>query len=184
MALRKRRAAMEMSVGTMVTIVLLMVVLVLGIFFIQKIFRSATNAIDLTDQQLTDELNKLFASGEEKKLVIYPQTMSIEIKKGEQGGFGFAIRNRETSDGSFAYTTDLQEVASNCIMTHEEAEDLLILGKTGSNINIRSGSEMDSAKRIMFEVPESSPLCTIDYILDITKDGEAYTQAILTVKIK
>ena len=179
-----KRAAMEMSVGTMVTIVLLMIVLVLGIFFIQKIFKTANNAIDLTDQQLTSQLNKFFASGEEKKIVVYPETRIIEVKKGDQGGFGFAIRNKETSNGVFAYTTGVQEIASNCEMTQEQADRLIILGKSGSNINILSGSVMDSAKRITFDIPESSSLCSIDYILDITKDGVQYTQAILTVKIK
>ena len=43
---KSKSGAMEMSVGTMVTIVLLMIVLVLGIFFIQKIFGAGTNAID------------------------------------------------------------------------------------------------------------------------------------------
>ena len=37
-----KKAAMEMSVGTIVTIVLLMSVLVLGIFMIQKIFSGST----------------------------------------------------------------------------------------------------------------------------------------------
>ena len=179
-----KRAAMEMSVGTMVTIVLLMIVLVLGIFFIQRIFSSANDALDLTDQQLTSELLKLFSNSEEKKIVIYPTTLSTEIKRGEQGGFGFLIRNKEQTNGVFSYETVLQEVASNCIMTDEEAEALLILGKSGSGINLGSGAIMDSAKRITLEVPESSPLCTIDYLLSITKDGEPYTQASLTVKIK
>lgn len=182
--MKSKRAAMEMSVGTMVTIVLLMVVLVLGIFFTQRIFKSATNAIDLTDQQLTNELNKLFASGEERKLVVYPPTLAVEIDRGDQGGFGFAIRNREQTDGVFSYTTSLQEVASNCIMTDEEAENLLILGGSGSGINLGSGALMDSAKRITFDVPESAPLCTIDYVLDIQKGDKPYTQANLRVSIK
>ena len=38
----KKRGAMEMSVGTIVTIVLLMTVLVLGIFLVQRIFTSST----------------------------------------------------------------------------------------------------------------------------------------------
>ena len=175
---------MEMSVGTMVTIVLLMIVLVLGIFFIRQIFDVSKGAIDLTDQQLKDQLNQLFTADEEKKIVIYPERKIVEIKKGKQDAFGFAIRNTEQTDGVFAYTTKVQEIASNCVMSEQEADNLLILGKSGSGINIASGSIMDSVKRITFNVPESTSLCTIDYVLDITKDDAYYTQAYLTLKIK
>ncbi|MEM3091480.1 MAG: hypothetical protein QXU39_02390, partial [Candidatus Pacearchaeota archaeon] len=58
-SLRQKHAAMEMSVGTMVTIVLLMIVLVLGIFFIQKIFSAGTNAIETIDNQVQNEIQKL-----------------------------------------------------------------------------------------------------------------------------
>ena len=58
--IKQKKAAMEMSVGTIVTIVLLMSVLILGIFLIKNIFSSAKNAIDLTDEQLNAEINELF----------------------------------------------------------------------------------------------------------------------------
>ena len=41
--MKSKRGAMEMSVGTIVTIVLLMSVLVLGIFLVQKIFKTGMN---------------------------------------------------------------------------------------------------------------------------------------------
>ena len=50
--MKSKRAAMEMSVGTMVTIILLVTVLVLGIFFVQKIFKSGTSAIDNIDTEV------------------------------------------------------------------------------------------------------------------------------------
>lgn len=178
-----KTGAMEMSVGTLVTIVLLMLVMVMGIYLIMQIGKSAKGAIDLTDQQLKDQINKLFSNDESKKLVIYPDTETIEIKKGAEDAFGFAIRNIEPTAGVFAYSTKVQEIASDCTMTEDQADKLIILGKSGSDINILSGSKMDSAKRVTFSIPESASLCSIDYILDITKDGSSYTQAILTVKI-
>ena len=73
---------MELSVGTMVTIVLLVMVLILGIVLIQNIFKGAKGAVDLTNDQIRDELNKLFS--EEKKVVIYPGTKRVEIKHTSQ----------------------------------------------------------------------------------------------------
>ena len=59
-----------MSVGTIVTIVLLVTVLVLGLVLVRTIFASAKGAVDLTDQQLRNELSKLF--GEERRVSIFP----------------------------------------------------------------------------------------------------------------
>ena len=63
------KGAMEMSVGTIVTIVLLMSVLVLGLYFVQKIFASGSNAIDSVDSQVQSEINRLFSNGETKLAV-------------------------------------------------------------------------------------------------------------------
>ena len=122
-----KKAAMEMSVGTIVTIVLLMGVLVLGGFLIQKIFTSARGAIDLTDEQLRNEIEQLFSEDNTKQIVIYPATREVSIKKGEDGAFGFSIRNTENEDGVFSYTVGVVEVASDCHMTAAEAEKLIIL---------------------------------------------------------
>ena len=77
--INSKRAAMVMSVGTMVTIVLLMTVLILGLVFVRQIFSSAKGAIDLTDQQLRNEIAKTFS--EESKISIYPGTRFLEIKQ-------------------------------------------------------------------------------------------------------
>ncbi len=101
---KSKGGAMEMSVGTMVTIILLVTVLVLGIFFIQKIFGAGTNAIDNIDSSIQSEINKLF--GEEGKLlVIYPNSRQITLKKGDDPrGFAFSVKNDESESRSFSYT--------------------------------------------------------------------------------
>ena len=82
--MENKKAAMELSVGTMVTIVLLMIVLVLGIFFIQRIFKVANGAVDLTQQQLRDQLQKTFGS-DDQRISIYPETRYVEIKQESTG---------------------------------------------------------------------------------------------------
>src|SRR3989337_788975 len=97
--MKNKRAAMEMSVGTMVTIVLLMIVLVLGIFFIQKIFATGTNAIDTIDNQVQNEIQKLFAQ-EGKTIAVYPTSRDVILKKGDDPrGFAFSIKNEGDAAG-------------------------------------------------------------------------------------
>jgi len=100
--MNNKRAAMEMSVGTIVTIVLLMSVLILGIFLIQKIFGTAKGAIDMTEQQLYEQINKLFSSDEGQRVMVYPQTRSLTIKKKKSDAFGWGIYNDHPDEESFS----------------------------------------------------------------------------------
>ncbi|MDD5015377.1 MAG: hypothetical protein PHW73_09850, partial [Atribacterota bacterium] len=105
--MKSKNAAMEMSVGTIVTIVLLMSVLILGIFLIQRIGGVARGAIDLTEKQLYTELNKLYEANEDQKIILYPQSNLLEIKKGKSDGFGLLINNRLETDETFSYEITL-----------------------------------------------------------------------------
>ena len=87
----RKKGAMEMSMGTIVVVVLAMTMLILGIVFVQKIFKSATGAIDLTDEQLRNEINKLF--GDDQELAVYPGTRRVSIKQESVDGVGFGIKN-------------------------------------------------------------------------------------------
>ena len=71
---------MEMSVGTIVTIVLLMSALVLGLVLTRTIFNTSRSAVDLTEQQLTNEIGKAFGSDEDK-LAVYPKSGRLTIKQ-------------------------------------------------------------------------------------------------------
>ena len=85
---------MEMSVGTIVTIVLLMTVLILGLVMVRTIFKGSIENINAVDQSVKNEINKLFSEDTSRQIVVYPTSRYIVIKKGEDNlGFGFSIRN-------------------------------------------------------------------------------------------
>ncbi|MCH7640749.1 hypothetical protein IID22_00925, partial [Patescibacteria group bacterium] len=158
--INNKKAAMEMSVGTIVTIVLLMTVLIMGLVLVRTIFKSSIENINVIDESVKSEITKLFSEDNNKKLVIYPARKQISLKKGESGGFGFSIRNVEQTTGSFSYEVSVIEVTANCQMTTEAAENLIILGRSGSNIVISSGSILD-AILVRYKIPESASLCNI-----------------------
>ena len=54
--IENKKAAMEMSVGTIVTIVLLMSVLVLGLVLITNIFSGATSSVKTIDDKVKSEI--------------------------------------------------------------------------------------------------------------------------------
>src|SRR3989344_967194 len=111
-----KKAAMEMSVGTIVTIVLLVTVLILGLTLIRTIFKSSIDNINGIDQSVKNEINKLFGEDDKIKVIVYPPSRLITIQKGnEEGlGFGFSIRNLEETEGRFSYTISYIESKREC----------------------------------------------------------------------
>ena len=170
-----------MSVGTIVTIVLLMSVLVLGIFLIKNIFSSSKNAIDLTDKQLTSEIEKLFS--EESRLVIYPTSMLLKLKQEEAGAVGLGIKNLATSAGqgdTFSYEVVASE--NNCGLSNSEIEEWIILGKSEENIQITIG-EMEVA-RVTFQIPSGTPLCSARFRVNVYVEGDSYDTESFDVQVK
>jgi len=170
MNIKNKKAAMEMSVGTIVTIVLLMAVLVLGLVLVQNIFGSATNAINIVDDQIQGEISKIFQD-EGATLVIYPTSREITLDKNDDTprGFAFAVRNDGVEEETFSYIVVAEDV-TNCgsAFTEEDAEDLL-LGGVGS-YTLGSGEDTVSNKDIIkFTLNEDVPLCTMVYRLHVCK---------------
>lgn len=182
MKINSKRAAMEMSVGTMVTIVLLVSVLVLGIFFIQKIFGAGTNAIDSIDNEVQSEIDRLFER-EDKPLAIYPTSRDVIVKKGDDPkGFAFSVKNDDEGSTAFTYSLTATDV-SNCkgSLTKETANGYLV-GGSGS-FNLGMGNALDLPRLIKFDVPKTAPVCTIIYNLDIQRNGPFSTADVfITIK--
>lgn len=180
-----RKAAMEMSVGTIVTIVLLVTVLVLGLVLVRTVFDTGTDAVDQIDTAVQNEINKLFA--DEGNLVVYPASRELTLERGEDPkGFAFSVKNNEeTSDATFSYSlTTTEDDVSRCGegFTKNDAENMLIAG-TGE-FSLGPGAKLDIPRLIRFDVPETAPLCTIVYNLEIQKEGSAYSTAQIFVTIE
>ncbi len=183
--IKNKKAAMEMSVGTIVTIVLLVSVLILGIVLIKNIFFSATNVVDLTNEQLTQEVNKLFSS--ENKVAVYPSTRFIKIKQDEIGGVGVGIKNLLTGasgDKKFSYTVSVSDpdLDKKCKVSKETVENWISTGRSEEDIPIPSGDS--STQLVKFEIPLGSPLCTIRFRINVDVEGESYATDLFDVQIK
>lgn len=86
----KKLGAMEMSVGTIVTIVLLMAVLVLGLVMVRQIFGTATKSVNIIDDQVTNEINNLFGDSGDTLVVSLGNQNTAEVKQGTEN-FGIPI---------------------------------------------------------------------------------------------
>lgn len=168
-----KKAAMEMSVGTIVTIVLLMTVLILGLVLVRTIFSGAVENISGIDQAVKNEINKLFSEDTSRKVVVYPSTRKITIQKGEQNlGFGFSIRNIEQTEETFSY--DISAVEASCNIQLTTADNYITLGKSRTGVRLSAGSFMEDPIFVRFGIPETAPPCQIRYAIEIESSQGLY----------
>lgn len=161
-----------MSVGTIVTIVLLMSVLVLGIFLVQEIFSSSSNAIDQVNDQVTNQINDLFASGD-RDLIVFPPSESVSIQRGSESpkGFAFAVRNPSKDEGlaKFDYEiTPTDSLDSRCPGVSKEDVEGWMLGKSGS-FELEP-TQQSRATDVLFTIPETAPECQFQVKVDISSE--------------
>lgn len=189
MKIGNKKGAMEMSVGTIVTIVLLMAVLVLGLTLTTNIFRGASNSIDSIDDGVQEEINGLFSQNDLTKISIYPGT-SVSIKKGgEDSGFAFSIRNDGSDRGATTFRYSINAMDNDCGIPKttrglEQLTNFISLGQSGNGIGIPEGNVMDYPMMVKFKIPENAPPCEIRYKLDVeNEDNPDYAEAIIDVKI-
>ena len=183
--MENKRAAMELSISTIVVIVLAVTMLILGLVLVRSIFNSGKGVIDLTDQQLREEVNKLFS--EDKKMVVYPGTRLIDIKQGNVDGVGIGIKNLLTGESGskeFSYVVQVSDpdLKKKCGVTEAVAESWITTGRQEDNIPIPAGDL--STQKVLFDIPIGSPLCTLRYRINVKVDGESYATDFFDVTLK
>ena len=173
---KNKRAALELSIGTIVILVLAMSMLILGLILIRTIFSGAKFNVETMNQKVESEINKLFV--EDQRAVIYLPNRIAEIKQGDEFGLGFGIQNAvATQKFRWSVTVADDNIRKKCGVRENEAEAWITTGGTGS-VDVSSGQKYTDIVR--FNVPEGAvsdiSTCIIRYKLEIKKeDGTPYT---------
>lgn len=173
---RNKKAAIELSINTIVVIVLAMSMLILGLVLVKNLFSGANNNVNTIADKTKDEINKLFT--EDQRLIVYLPNRILKVKQGETWGIEFVIKNLLTGksdDSSFSYEVSVNdpELKSKCQgITEKEISSWISAGRTGTNIAIAPGSKF--VDTIRMSIPEDSPLCTIRFNLNIKESGKTY----------
>jgi len=181
---KNKKAAIELSVGTIVVIVIAMSMLMLGLVLVKNIFSGATYNIDQLNEKVKGEINALFADEDQRVVLYLPKGNKIEVDQGEDFGVGFAIRNTmkgESQSGTFTYNVQASSIEKDCDLSLEKANNFLRLGDSGT-FQLAPGSEPHFAK-VDIRPAESAPLCIIRYDIAITKDGQAYKTSFFDMQI-
>ncbi len=164
----KKKAAFEMSMSTIIIIVLSVSFLILGLVLIRNIYQVADKSITGIDTQLTSQLQKIFTD-ETKNLVIYSGTNNIVKIRAGTSNFGIAVAAqtinnlRVDNESLVQYKIDLVDDGSirSCIR-------LLTKTRTTTLFNDKHGVWLDSSgadgpisgKIIYVTIPIDTQTCT------------------------
>ena len=176
-----KRGAMEMSMGTIVTIVLLMSVLVLGLVFVKNIFKSGDNVIKMTDSQLQQKVSSIFENPD-LKVTIYPTTKNLEVTPNEKGQIAIGIKNvanRVSEAKWFSYAVYAEN--NTCGIPNPNQLKWLVLGASNS-MQIPVGEF--AYRRITVLVPEGTPNCIADFGVTIKRGSEVYGDDYFQIEVK
>ncbi len=181
--INRKKAAMEMSVGTIVTIVLLMTVLILGLVLVRTIFSSAKYNVENIDEKIRGEIGKLFA--DDKPIVVHLPNQKAEIKQGEEWGVAWGVKNLEegTTESSLLTYEVIASYTQACGITEETATAYINPGqKETTGIPLRPGQSHYEISRV--NIPSIAPLCTLRYRINTQLDGVDYYSSFFDVKIE
>ena len=166
-----KRGAIEMSIGTIVIIVLSMSMLIMGMILIKNIFSGTTGAVDSINRGVIEEINDLFTD-KNSKLAIAPSTRKIQIEQGTLDlGFAFSVRNVNNEEKRFSYSVAVDpdfSIQTKCGIATREADDWILV--PSGSMNLGPGAKSELPELVTISVPIGAPLCTIPFVVSV-KDG-------------
>ncbi len=173
--MKSKTGAIELSIGTIVIVVLAMTMLIGGLVLISNIFDSTKYNVNEMNTKVKNEIGKLFT--EDERVVLYTNNGKVAIKQGKEWGVGMAIKNlnKGAEDFKFSYTTTVidPKAQKKCGISVREIESWIDQGET-TGISIPSGETEFFVIRLY--VPDSAPLCegTVRFKIEIRVDGQVY----------
>ncbi len=187
--INQKKAAMEMSVGTVVTIVLLMTVLALGIVLVQKIFTGATESVDSINDQIRGEIDNLFNTEDEELVINLGSKHIANVKQGtDDFGFSFGFSPNDPSLLSTAtYSIIVQDPSGNqycsgssSTYTAPQIRKWFIGGINNLQFDRTTPSAVYGL--IQVKIPEDMAVCSQKFKIEI--DGELYENYFVIKVIK
>ncbi|NCN98659.1 hypothetical protein COU62_01695 [Candidatus Pacearchaeota archaeon CG10_big_fil_rev_8_21_14_0_10_35_219] len=179
----KKKGAFELSIGTVVVIVIAMALLIMGLVLVRNIFTGATESVDRIDDGIKEEIQGVFSTERDDVIVKLGESRTAKVKaNGER--FGIVLGAR-TPDGSAArgrerlqYQLSLEEpTGNNCAS---------LIGTTATkNLfetpldSYRGFDQYDGANAyalIELNIPEGTASCTQKIYIDVKDTDSGLTE--------
>lgn len=169
--LNNKTAALELSVGTIIIIVIGMSMLILGLILVKNIFGGATESVDELNIKIKNEITGLFAS-EEKNVVVKLGSQNTARIKQNTLSFNVPI-GAATPDGSattrerLKYKLSLDEEGSCFKEIGQARTERLLKAKTGVEYSFDEFDGSNAFALVEVSIPKGTSLCTQKVLIDV-----------------
>ena len=142
--------------------------------------------MSMTNDQIKNQVASMF--GDDKKLVLYPDTELISMKVGSTSAFGFAIKNRlegsAAKDAKFSYEVLVSDpqLRTKCGFSEKEAQSFLTGRSSDTNIALAPAEVLPV--KVIVQIPEGTTPCIVGYRVDTKVNGQGYATGYMSVEIK
>ena len=184
-----KKGAMELSMSTIVILVLAMSMLILGLILVRNIFKGATESVDNINTKVKGEITKLFVD-ESSNIVVNLGADKVARVKADTENFGITFGAR-TLDGSavvpnrMKYKMSLDDASTdNCVKLIGVREtEAFFKQQIGTNIEFDKWEGDIAFAIIQLDIPEATELCSQKVRIDVTDNNEAVGRTTIIIEI-
>jgi hypothetical protein len=170
---KNKKAAIELSIGTIVVIVLAMSMLILGLVLVRSIFTGATESVNILDTKVQGEIVKLFSDEGSDVIIKLGSDQTVKIKPGSDGvSVGIAARTRDgtaTDRNRLKYKLTLEQATgSNCVsVIGKSASEALFLTPLNQQRAFDAFDGSNAFAGVNIKVPKGTGVCTQTVLVDV-----------------
>lgn len=170
---QNKKAAVELSISTIVVIVLAMSMLILGLVLVRTIFTGATESVNILDAKVQGEIVKLFSDTGTDVIVKLGSDQTVRIKPGADTiSVGIGARTRDgtaTDRNRLKYKLTLESASgSNCVsLLGKSATEALFITPLNQQRTFDAFDGANTFAGVNIKVAKGTGVCTQTVLVDV-----------------
>lgn len=175
---KSKKAALELSIGTIVIIVMAVTMLILGLVLVRTIMCGAlVTSLDLT-QKMKDQINKLFQETGNDVILLQGPNNIIGVSPGESSAIWFAFKPEVQTEYSYEFEVYLADVYKRAPYSLKE-KDIESWFTTPLSGRDTIGT-LGKSKNLMIKPPKDSP--QFEFTLKLKVNGVDRAESQIEIK--
>ncbi len=167
--MKYKKGSMQMSMGTIVTIVLLMSVLIMGLMLTRNIMCSGIVLTDQINEKMTNQVQDLFS--ETQSGVKCMGAGSDEIKIADGGSRRIWCIVNTNNRATYELSVREGSIKTNSeTVTPEDIEEWIAFGKSSGETVVDVGGKTITVTTL--DIPEEVDTTTVQMKIDVKKEGD------------
>jgi hypothetical protein len=184
-----KKGAMELSMSTVVILVLAMTMLILGLVLVRSIFKGATSSVNDINEKVKGEISSLFVDESEKITINLGADSTAKIPA-DTKNFGVSF-GAKTSDGTpvssdrMKYKLTLDDQSNrNCVkeISYNKVKEFF-QQSIGAHIRFDQFEGDTAFSIVSLDIPEATALCSQKVFIEVYDKGVSVGQTVFIIEI-